>query len=152
MFILTFRKCNNRSDLHLIPILSSQCGYLCDSLEESDNALLYYSKGNLVNQNAIMKSVLLHYIDLYNNDQFNEGEFLVWANDISLVVSLHAYRLLLELLYENLFSKLNKVDKYGLDRSLILGSFRYFPGTHELNNTVSRKNRSGSQKNHRHSK
>eukprot|EP01038_Epipyxis_sp_PR26KG_P006958 gene6958-9513_t len=63
-----------------------------------------------------------------NSKIFHEAKFLKWISDYNPVLGLQAYRLFTEILYRQFISKLS-LDRYSLESSLTLRSYRSYPGS-----------------------
>ena len=106
-------------------------GSLHEAQGDSEEAILAYCDGNLVDYRRTMTCLVscfsLRVAD--KEEPFNEFKFITWAHELSPVLGLQAYRLIVEVLYRELLVKLN-VDSYNVDKHLTLGSFRTYPGSH----------------------
>ncbi len=106
-------------------------GSLHEAQGDSEEAILAYCEGNLVDYRRTM-ACLVHCFSRRVADKeepFNEFKFISWAHELSPVLGLQAYRLIVEVLYRELLVKLG-VDHYNMDKFLALGSFRTYPGSH----------------------
>jgi hypothetical protein len=121
-------------------------------MDDPLNGIKYYSKNNIVDQTKVMRCLIQLLIKQLDHNEaeeniiplevdnknvaasnvFSEATFLICANEISPIVGLQAYKLLIELYYRNLIPQLNNLvgNLTVLDNSLQLGSFRSFPGSH----------------------
>lgn len=105
-------------------------GYMYEEMGMYSDALTSYAySGCLVNMQHIMKCLVCEMATIAADPEliFNESKFLRWARELSPVVGIQAYRLLIEILYIDAIESLN-ANSWGIEQALQLGSFRSFPG------------------------
>jgi hypothetical protein len=120
-----------------VPVISTLIGYLLNDIEDYHMALIYYSKSNLINQSRISQCLLkwfvkkTHASDFY--ELFNEPRFIVDGYSLKPTIGMHSYRLVLELVHNELKAAAEKREHTPIsDPSIALTSFRSFfrSGTH----------------------
>lgn len=126
----------------IAPVLETLLGYTLQNTEDYNSALKLYSNSNLVNQRRTAYCILQQFMIQASNskfeDEFDALAFIYEAYLVNNIVGMHAYRLILELVYTELQSRYMGGNKYSV-APVLLGSFRSFPRSGVNNNVPSNK-------------
>jgi hypothetical protein len=124
----------------LVPVVETLAGHALQNNNMFFEALQLYSNSNLVSQNSLAYCVLQLFVQRTNaekfEEEFSELIFIYDALKVNMIVGMHTYRLILELVFTELQSKQLGGDKY-MTSPILLGSFRCFPRSGA--NTIARK-------------
>jgi hypothetical protein len=105
-----------------MPVLQTLLGHLYSELERPDEAISAFAIGKFISEASITECLSRKFVDLVKSRKFSPPEFLTWAMDQSMNVALHAYRLIMHLIYRRVSKKFSHMTDEPLDDSLILDS------------------------------
>jgi hypothetical protein len=107
----------------LAPVLHSLLGYLQYEQGHVDDALLSFTRGQvLVHQDIYMRCITHHFIRAVKAGTFSPAEFQSWAVDVGSVAALQAFRLLMHYLHERNWKLYAFDDKDNVDENLVLNA------------------------------
>lgn len=123
---------NDRNQSIFLPIITTLIGYVLFYNEDYPSAIDYYSRYNLIHQSRISQCLLKVFLKEYSNpffqEKFDERSFIVNHYSIKPTVGIHAYRLILELIHNEVRHQIEQKQKLPLvlDSSIDFSSFRLF--------------------------
>lgn len=125
-------KCQS-SRKHLVPLLQTMAGYTHEGLRHAEQAVSAYAAGALTDQNRLVRCVANYLLTFaQSGGSFDVLSFLNSCNQLSPLVGLQAYRMVTELIYKALISKMSLMSASSVDSGstvlvqdiAILGSYR----------------------------
>lgn len=130
-FLYVEEKRKTEEDSIYLAVITTLIGYVLHNTEDYSKALIYYSRYNLINQSRIAQCLLKLFVkrtalpDFY--EKFNEPRFIVEGFMLSSTIGMHSYRLILELVHNELKTSAERRDHLPIsDPSIALTSFRAF--------------------------